>query len=159
MYLPQIFFFSYYVRNLYILFLRLQPSEDITSSSLLSSFSHLRTIIEKRENQVQLSPKTENTPERRDTKYLRRPSGNPNLTQAKIERRVSGNPNLAAFNQQQLPKRRSGSSISVRERRITPGEGQRRTAFMNNRSYHARLKGTDDKMKSDIEKMPLTKYE
>lgn len=96
--------------------------------------------------------------ERRDTIYLRRPSGNPNL--GNFDRRMSGNPNLTALRNQ----RRSGGSITVeriRERRNTPGEVQRRTAFMDNNinRYHERLRKTDISMRKAIETMPLSKYE
>lgn len=98
------------------------------------------------------------TSERRDTIYLRRPSGNPNL--GNFDRRMSGNPNLTALRNQ----RRSGGSITVeriRERRNTPGEVQRRTAFMDNNinRYHERLRKTDISMRKAIETMPLSKYE
>lgn len=61
-------------------------------------------------------------------------------------RRQSGNPQI----------HRKGNL-----RRFTPGDIQRRTAFMNNHinQYHDRLKTTDRSMQEAIEKMPLTKYE
>lgn len=99
--------------------------------------------------------------ERRDTIYLRRPSGNPNLTN--FDRRMSGNPNITTI-RNHTAKRRSGGSITVeriRERRNTPGEVQRRTAFMDNNinRYHERLRNTDVSMRNAIETMPLSKYE
>lgn len=93
--------------------------------------------------------------QRRDSKFLRRPSGNPNL--GNIEKRVSGS--VAAPHR--LPNGRRSGTISVKERRNTLGDVKRRTAFMDNNinRYHERLRNTDISMKNAIETMPLSKYE
>lgn len=93
---------------------------------------------------------------RRDSKFLRRPSGNPNL--GYIEKRVSGNMNTP---HRLTNGRRSGTSTNVRERRNTPSDVKRRTAFMDNNinRYQERLRNTDVSMKNAIETMPLSKYE
>lgn len=91
--------------------------------------------------------------QRRDSRYLRRPSGIPNL--GNIEKRVGGS--IGAPHR--LPNgRRSGT---VRERRNTPSDVKRRTAFMDNNinRYQERLRNTDISMEKAIETMPLSKYE
>lgn len=87
---------------------------------------------------------------------MRRPSGNPNLVH--IEKRMSGSINVTQY--RPTNGRRSGLG-SVKERRITPSDTKRRTAFMDNniKRYQERLANTDISMKSAIETMPLSKYE
>lgn len=89
--------------------------------------------------------------QRRDSMFLRRPSGNPILTH--IEKRVGGSVSARHTN-----GRRSGT---IRERRSTPSDVKRRTAFMDNNinRYQERLRNTDINMKNAIETMPLSKYE
>lgn len=74
-----------------------------------------------------------------------------------IEKRVSG---TAGAPLRVTNSRRSGPS-SVRERRNTPSDVKRRTAFMDNNinRYQERLKNTEISMKNAIETMPLSKYE
>lgn len=121
------------------------------------SLPDLHSLCEESELQNSNASSTNNSNERRDTIFLRRPSGNPTL--ANLERRISGIPNQTLRLQ-----RRSGSNSNVeriRERRVTPGDVQRRTAFMDNNihRYHERLRDTDTAMKKAIETMPLAKYE
>lgn len=68
------------------------------------------------------------------------------------ERRFSGNNTLSFIHRR---------SSAVNDRRLTPSDRKRRTAFMNNniKRYKERLEETNNELEETIEKMRLSKYE